>query len=304
MWLLLSTHQHSRGRARRPMSSLPLSSPEVDGRAFSEAAAALAPDLPLLMFGSGDVEPANQDPDTVALVAQLTVQYVSQLVDAAVDAHDLLTDGAGGVLPPPPVPHKRVPPRPPPPTATNKPISTATFKPEPQKRKRSDEDYWDDPLPEPKIRTHKPSQSVQANLSALAAEGPSSLSSPHVPVDEWVGVSGVDFWETSRSRVPHVATPSAIGTQCFIFPVCHDAGLYGRVMEVQAARRSIEPVLLDNVWMDLVRKEGGRLGKSAVVGAPMNDDEDADQDENQDADHRAMWPGLESLLPIHRGDNG
>jgi len=263
------------------MSSSPLCSPEADRKAFSEAVAAIAPDMPLMMHGSGDVPPSEVRPDTAALIAELTVQYIAELVDAAVDAHDILTDGAGGILPPPPLPNKRKPPCPLPPS-----INT-------RKRKKPDTDYWDEPLPEPKIRSEVSTQQSE-NKQATA--------------DEWVGVAGVDFWEESRSRKAHVTAPSAIGTQCFIFPICHDAGLYGRVMEVQAARRNIAPVLMDSVWLDMVNAEGGRLGSSTRKrpATPANEAENLEEaeeedEENAEAELLPTWPGMESLLPVHRG---
>ena len=85
---------------------------------------AIPPDMPLLMHGSGNVAPSQVNADTVAILSELTVQYISQLVDAVVDAHDLLTDGTGGVLPPPNMRKQKLMER------TN---------------------YWDKPLPEPKI---------------------------------------------------------------------------------------------------------------------------------------------------------
>lgn len=106
-----------------------------------------------------------------------------------------------------------------------------------------------------------------------------------------------------------MATPSAIGTQCFIFPICHDAGLYGRVMEVQAARRSIAPVLIDSVVLDMVEAEGGRL-QSATRKRPAsaaNDSENIDDEQEEDEDNNEeellpTWPGLDSILPIHKGE--
>ena len=53
----------------------------------------LLPDLPLLMHGSGDVLPEHVNPKSVAILAQLTENYVEKLVRAAVDAHDIFTDG-------------------------------------------------------------------------------------------------------------------------------------------------------------------------------------------------------------------
>ena len=86
------------------MSFTPLHADEKD---FEDAVEAIAPDMPLLMHGCGDVAPSDVNPETARLVAQLTVKHISELVDAAVDAHHILTDGAGGLLPPPPLANKR-----------------------------------------------------------------------------------------------------------------------------------------------------------------------------------------------------
>lgn len=263
------------------MSSPPSCGPEANGKAFREAVAALAPDMPLIMHGAGDVAPTEVRPDTAALVTELTVKYIAELVDAAVDAHDILTDGAGGVLPLPAPANKRKPPRPSSPGAS----ATSTNR----KRKKPDTDYWDEPLPEPKIRSNPPTlQSEKKNAN----------------VDEWVGLSGVDFWEDERSRKAYVTAPSAIGTQSFIFPICHDAGLYGRVIEVQAARRDIAPVLMDSVVLDMVNAEGGRLGsktRKRQTNAGKEDEEaETEDEENAEAEILPTWPGLESILPVHR----
>lgn len=262
--------------------SLPFCSPQSKKKAFAEAVAALEPDMPLLMHGSGDVSAVN--PDSARLVTELTVQYISNLVDAAVDAHDLLTDGAGGVLPPPAYPNKRKP-----------------TPPQKKKRKRAGVDYWDEPLPEPKIRSKESSQFPEANEIGLRKNV-----NQRVSVDEWVGLAGVDFWEEARSRSAHVSAPSAISTQCFIFPICHDAGLYGRVMEVQAARRSIAPVLTDNVWIEMIETEGGRLAhvpstkKKAANEAETTDEPEDEDEEDNEEEVLPTWPGLESLLPTHQ----
>ena len=268
------------------MSSPPLCGPESNRKAFAEAVAAIAPDMPLLMHGSGDVSPSEVNPETAALVSELTVQYIAELVDAAIDAHDILTDGAGGMLPPPALANKRKPHRPPSPASGKK-----------RKAKKADTDYWDEPLPEPKIRSETAAETNDVSTALQEAEDKT------VDADEWVGVAGVDFWETSRSRKAHVATPSAIGTQCFIFPICHDSGLHGRVMEVQAARRNIAPVLMDSVWLEMVNAEGGRLRKRPAAATNeaenLEDAEDEDED-NAEEELLPTWPGLESLLPIHR----
>lgn len=72
---------------------------------------ALLPDLPALMHGSGDVVPEEVDPRSVATLATLIERYVASLVRAAVDGHDVFTDGevvgGGGCLAVPPYPPSR-----------------------------------------------------------------------------------------------------------------------------------------------------------------------------------------------------
>lgn len=256
------------------MPSTPL---HADENAFEDAVAAITPDMPLLMHGCGDVAPSEVNPETAKLVAELTVTYISELVNAAVDAHDILTDGAGGLLPPPPLSNKRKVP--------SSPIHTT------KRHKKAVADYWDEPLPEPKIRQ----ASKESNETKV------------VDADEWCGVAGVDFFQDSR-RSAFVSAPlTAIGVQSFVFPVCHDSGLYGRVMEVQAARRNIAPVLMDSTWLDMVNAEGGRLGssKNKRPETPANDTEnpeDTEQEDEENVEEEVLptWPGLESILPVHR----
>jgi hypothetical protein len=259
------------------MSFTPLHADEKD---FEDAVEAIAPDMPLLMHGCGDVAPSDVNPETARLVAQLTVKHISELVDAAVDAHHILTDGAGGLLPPPPLANKRK-------EVSSSSCSTNT----PKRQKASATDYWDEPLPEPKIRSENSTEEKHV-----------------VNADEWCGVAGVDFFQDSRSRSAFVSAPlTAIGVQSFVFPVCHDSGLYGRVMEVQAARRNIAPVLMDSTWLDMVNAEGGRLlsSKNKRPETPANDTENPEDTEQEDGEHveeevLPTWPGLDSLLPIHR----
>lgn len=298
-------------------------------RAFSEAVRALSRDMPILMHGSGDVLPDQVNPDTVQLMCELTVQYMSNLVDAAVDAQQLLAGSQATVPPPPPYPKKRKPPLPSAPEPPKKDGDEKNKITEPLLEKkpiRPDVEYWDEPLPEPKIvkrpRTsldprerdvrasafHSPRAHQQ---SAFAKEaGKEQREDQQVHIDEWVGVAGVDFWEQSRSRAAHVRMPFAIGVQCFIFPICHDGYLYGKAMQVQASRRAIAPILTDQVLMDYVRTEGGLVRKHAprrkknekkkTNGDAGVEDEPEDDVEEEDEDESAQWPGLESLLPVHR----
>lgn len=274
-----------------------LTKTEVSRRAFSEIVAALQQDMGVLMHGSGDVPPSEVNSESVRLLSELTANYISNLVHAAVESHEILNDGPQP-LPPPPLlrSQKTAPPRPSAeslPQATD-PKTDVTKIPEPKyrKRRRVTDEFWDEPLQEPKIR-NKP-------IKATETKGPKFEG---VPVDEWVGVSGVDFFEKNRARHAHVALPAAIGTQSFIFPVCHDVGLYGKVLEVQAARRNLGPLLADPIIQEVVRKESHQQGPGALRkrekknnGGTADDPEDTD---SEDEECGATWPGLETLLPFH-----
>jgi hypothetical protein len=229
-------------------NNMPASITSKHKEAFEKCAAAIAPDMPLLMHGAGDVLPQNVDKESAALLARLSADFISKLCGAAVDAHDILTDGAGGMLPPPSLEKKLHP--------------MAYSEESKRKRKTPGEEYWDDPLPMPNIKG-------------------AAKTKKHQP---WVGLAGVDLQQASRTRKRHVQMP--IGTQSFIFPICHDAEMYQRVVQLQAARREIQQVLEDSVITDLLQEE---------LVKQKEDDED---DELIDSE----WPGLEALLPIHKFD--
>lgn len=272
---------------------------EKSTEAFSTVVKAISRDMPLVMHGSGDVQPSQIDPDSVQLLSELTASYIANLVEAAVDAHEILNGGPTS-LPPPPLPKTRkttIPsPYVTPPDPKEKSTTPASKVPEKpfRKRRRTTDEFWDEPLPEPKIK-NKPNKVTES-------QGPKFEG---VSVDEWVGVSGVDFFERHRARNAHVSMPAAIGTQSFIFPVCHDIGLYGKVRGVQAARRDIAPLLVDPVIQEVIQNESNLQGS----GAPRKRDkkrgkEDEDlEPEDSDSDpveaKGAAWPGLESLLPVH-----
>jgi hypothetical protein len=183
---------------------------------------------------------------------------------------------------------------------------------EKKKRKRRDTDYWDEPLPEPKIKNKPASESTATEADGIIYEG--------VPIGDWVGVAGVDFFEDSRIRNAHVTLPAAVGAQNFIFPVCHDKHLYGKILEIQATRRSMEPILTDSVVMDVIRAETnlqGPLGalrkrrerekkqkksRGEASGAQESEDEEPEATDSEDeysSSRRPVWPGLDELLPMH-----
>jgi len=332
--------------------------------AYSEIVEALSIDMPLIQHGSGDVIPFELNRKSTRILAELTANYIFNLVEAAVDSQEILNDGQRAPLPPPPlVPNgkKRKPPLPSeyewPPSilasngtkggtstkkvavikktkkntkdyvatgttdadgnddtvtstndatvkkssTSNKPITVNNNRfGEEKKRKRRDIDYWDEPLPEPKIK-HKPRLLLAASDEGIVYQG--------VPIGDWVGVAGIDFYE-DKIRQAHVTLPAAIGVQCFIFPVCHDKHLYGKILNVQATRRSMEPELTDKVIMDVIRNEGRfdvlrkrtRFSKTLKKGGDTQE-EDNEDPEATDSEHEdsitPLWPGLDELLPMH-----
>jgi hypothetical protein len=264
--------------------------------AFSQAVAAFLVDVPVIMHGSGDVTSSAVHPDTAHLLSSLTTQYISNLVDAALDSHLMLQDGGE---------HSRVL-RPPPPTFRRSrlppiPLAPELIKANKRKRRRvrSADEFWDDPLPKPKIRKPGPTLTMP-NRGEATPDG-------NVSIDEWVGVAGVDLME-NRARLAYVRGTAALSTQSFIFPICHDIYAYGRVTEVQAAKRTIQPLLIDQTLMELVRTDGQTQGhtqrkKTQRFDNESDSDEDGEDEGKQDAeDIGPEWPGLEAVLPVHCGE--
>jgi hypothetical protein len=282
--------------------------------AFDKAVSSMSRrDMPLLLYGSGDVPPDGQDPDAVRLVSALTVQYVAELVDAAIDAREMLLDiSPGGPvrttssrLPPTPLPNHR---KPPPPSSSSSSRATAAAK-----RKRASEEFWDEPLPEPKIRG-KPHPSDKNKKKPGGGEGEEFTgNSVKVPPEEWVGAAGVDLLE-GRCRSAYVRGPTAaLGTSSFLFPICHDVYTYGRVRDLRTAKRTtVAPLLQDPVLAEVVRTEGRdfqqeqrrkhkpmKKKKEKDIEDPDEED-DAESEEEEDEEDGPRWPGLEGLLPFHR----
>jgi len=260
-------------------------------RAYEKTVQAIAQDIPLVMHSAGDV--LTPDPSTAGLVSALTVQYMARLCDAAIDSREILHPDIASASP-------EVPPLPPPSLAHHR---TAP------KRKR--EDYWDEPLPEPKIRGRPDTNETEQDTKANEAE-------------DWVGVAGVDLWEHSRARAAYVR---GISSQQFKFPLCHDSYVYGRIREVQAAKMTnLTPLLQETVLHETVQTEGQLLhqqeqqqrrlrktinptGKHKEANAkeesgntsdPEDEDGDSEGAKSDDEGDRPMWPGMESLLPTHR----
>ena len=174
----------------------PYTSPNAIAAASEAACTSIAADLPLLMFGSGDASPDQVDQESVLLLADLTTNYISSLVSAAVNAHDLFTDGKGDIAP------------------------SEMHAPSKKRRRRSEGG----------------SDALCVGLD-LGTHGP-----------------------------PKPKVSSAIATKSFIFPICHDAELYGKVLDLQAARRDFAHDMLDKVLIDAINEEGGADAELSLAG--------------------------------------
>lgn len=254
--------------------------------------------MPMLMHGAGDVQPKDVNPDTAVLVAALTTHYIEKLVEAAIDAHQMSRDNSAvrkePLLPPPAFQKSLQPPIPPPPeTSRHANVENDHSR---KRKRRSNVQYWDEPLPEPKIAGQDKAQNTDID---------------DYEEDKWVGLAGVDLFY-NRTRSAYVQGPAVLSTQSFIFPVCHDTYMYGRIIEQQTFKKSLEPVLIDRVVTETVQAEGQQRHARALkkkkrqrdkdssgnTSDPEEEDGDLSVDEEDEKDI-PVWPGLESLIPFY-----
>lgn len=263
--------------------------------AFQTTVAKLVQDMSLLMHGAGDVQPKEVNPATAMLVAALTTHYIEKLVEAAIDAHKMSRDNStvrkDPLLPPPPFQKSLQPQVPPPPKSV--PETSHSQK----RRSRSNVQYWDEPLPGPRIAGRVTMPNKDDNDDE-----------PHQ--DKWVGIAGVDLFY-NQTRNAYVQGPAVLSTQSFIFPLCHDTYTYGRILEQQSFKKALEPVLVDRVVTETVQAEGQQHHAKARkkkkrkrqresmgnTSDPEEDDGDVSADDEYEKEI-PMWPGLDSLLPF------
>eukprot|EP00985_Skeletonema_marinoi_P026009 scaffold19730_cov89-Skeletonema_marinoi.AAC.1 len=256
---------------------------------------ALLPDLPLLMHGSGDVLPELVNPKSVAVLAQLTERYIASLVSAALDAHDIFTDGevvgGGACLAIPPF------------ASSGAAAAAADSDSEDdnnygakeesdetnRKRKRSDKekisrkfkqrkiDYWDQPLPAAapggggeEDSSNEIDSSINESDSSdddsedEASQSTTLRSGERRKNSGFIGTVPLDLHANQRTRDYYVSAPTAMDARSFIFPICHDAVLYQRIKEMQANRRAISRDMMDHVLLQAVQEEGVNIGRMDV----------------------------------------
>ncbi len=269
---------------------------------YKSLAHAIIPELPALMHGSGDVRPEHVHPQSVAVLARLIEKYVASLISAALDAHDVFTDGqvvgGGACLGPPPFRHAmgggivgeedgsdddddddeekdaidEI-------TKKRKEKAKASAR-----RKKAKIDYWDVPLPIPSNLSHNSNvddddddsdedDELQMSMLSPFRRNSSSASSSYMTYGTQGdnpplrGFAPVDLHANERSRNYYVAAPTVMDARAFIFPICHDAVLYQRIKEVQANRRAIHKDVVDNALLEVMREEGSKEGRRGVVDA-------------------------------------
>ena len=300
--------------------------------AFANATRGLEVDIPVLLHGtlggsllpfSSSTDEKKFDPvltakaarDTHHLVAALTAQYIHRLVDAALDVRDIQLFGDSAhyndlqqQLPPPPLESLYQP-------RSSQKVADVESKSSHKKRSAIAINSWDMPLPKPKIRGRSESKAGVSRDEQTQNPAINGIS-----IDQWVGAVGLDMWQNSRARATYTQHRS-VTAQHFIFPLCNDSYLYGRIREMQASKVNvIEPLLHDTAVWDVIRTEG-QLQREEILRsrrrikrkkkkqkvepkrATTNSDEDSDEDADEsdpDEDDPPTWPGLERLLPVNR----
>lgn len=231
-------------------------------------------DLPILMHGSGDVSPEQINPSTSNILAELTANYVRDLVHAAIDAHDIYSGHNVHILP---ENYDRSPDH-----SSNRKRGNTNVEESTSIQKET--------TAAKRTKVDSPTKSNVTNESCWGTNNdlflgnnnnnkkntspkPENSSMNDNKHQDWTGgLIGADFYSRHRyeekvrlpensshsSTVSPFAQPSRglnISTQSFIFPICHDAELYGRVKEVQAIRRTFMNDLVDPVLMEVMKEE-------------------------------------------------
>jgi hypothetical protein len=202
------------------------------------------------MHSSGDALPEDVSPESTAVLATLVEQYISSLVAAAMDAHDVFTDGevvgGGATLGIPSFRAKR--------KLDGSDCGTA------KKRKI---DYWDEPI----TNSEDDLSSEDDDAPLLASRRRSSINSSSSANEPLASTAAMVDIHASRTRKHYVTAPTAMDVRSFIFPICHDAVLYQRVKEMQSQRRQIKRDLTEETVMEIVREEGDELSRGVGLDA-------------------------------------
>lgn len=224
--------------------------------AKEKAVREIAKGIPLIMYGSGatSFEATN-------LIAVLTVEYIADLVTAALECSEYEFPDQQR-LPPPPIKKTT--------KKTTKKRTTAGGGGAPS--------YFDDPLPKPKIRKTAATAGADSGGSTLPATTAAPqhyLDEPYVAATQawdteepawivpsdplqqnWMGVLGLDIFQ--HHRRPRSVT--GLSSQHVLFSLCQDTYAYGRIREAQADKETIlAPLLIDPVVRDTLAQQAKLL---------------------------------------------
>jgi len=146
---------------------------------------------------------------------------------------------------------------------------------------------------------------------------------------DWTGLQGADFYANHRydAKVKRPQSGLFIQTRSFLFPICHDKELYGKVKDIQSKRRQMLPELVDPVLLDMMKEEcqnNERDGEANRSGAGSNEanatgatgSNGSSSGPNSAASRNSKkylvakgvdgvqpsWPGSENILPVHLGE--
>jgi hypothetical protein len=313
----------------RPMTRSmkhPSNTQQLLKKSSRELSKSLSQDLPLLMYGSGDVYPyhttnintntissSNQnDPNTVSLLAELTCDFIYDLVHAAIDSHDIYTNGkcfgrnsgggGGGII----YSYQST-------ISSGKDTGILNNNHNNHNndninniRKRNRD--WEEELPIPIITSLQKSEQEQQI--------------PLPPPPLWQGSIGLNI-SSNEIRSKYMSSTQTINEKSFLLPIYHDEIMYNRCKEILSFHQDVTDVLFDPVVRQVVN-EGimdEKLMNDRVMGSDVNggmsnkgmgsrNDVDRKRQKqgnvvnnnnlnDKDGFDVVNWPGFDSLLDVH-----
>ncbi len=254
-------------------------------KASRELSKSLSKDLPFLMYGSGDVYPYpyttsstststsidsakhDNDPNTVSLLAELTCDFIHDLVHAAIDSHDIYTNGkcfgrndgggGGGIIPIPNFISSSSSSS----STSDATRNTASCNNTDNIRKRNRD--WEEELPIPIIT------SLQKSEQQL----------PHPPL--WQGSIGLNI-SSNEIRSKYMSSTQTINEKSFLLPIYHDEIMYNRCKETLSFHQGLTDALFDPAIKQVVN-EGIMDELISGIGIDVNGSTGSDAMRNNDA---------------------
>ena len=255
----------------------------------------LSTDLPLLMYGSGDVQQQQQqqhnnnnnnniDDNTTSLLATYTSTFIYDLVTAAIDSHDIYTKGnntdGGGIVPIPNFNYNNIQS-----TIGNttdddnnngnnndekeERSSSSTIELNTNRKKRQSRD-WDDELPIPIIIQSDQLEQQEQQDQQDQQDATSHYYNNHkINHHQWQGAIGLDI-SSNEIRSKYLSSTNTINEKSFLLPIYHDQEMYHRSKEILSFHNNAMDVLFDSGVKQFINEGMNDLRRSYVDGW-MND---------------------------------